>query len=85
MILHFTLYHISTQLKPEKVNVDLSNREFKSNSDVRVQEKFVKVVWSDRNYFESETIKVCEEKIYPHFSEQNNFSPAYALDSLSSF
>ena len=61
----------------------MSNREFRFNSDVKVQEKIVKVAWSDRNSFESETIKVCEEKIYPHLSEQNNFSPAYALDSLS--
>ena len=54
----------------------MSNREFKFNSDVRVQEKFVKMVWSpDRKYFESETIKVCEEKIYPHLSEQNNQDP----------
>ena len=51
----------------------MSNTEFKSNSDVKALEKFVKVVWSDRNYFESETLKVCEEKIYPHLSEQNNF------------
>ena len=51
----------------------MSNTEFKSNSDVKALEKFVKVVWSDRNYCESETIKVCEKKIYPHLSEHNNF------------
>ena len=71
MVLHSTFYPISA----EKDKKSMSNREFKSNSEVKVQEKFVKMVWSDRNYFESETIKICEDKIYPHLSEQNNFPP----------